>query len=125
MKRLLLLPTLLAAILAAVSCLCGPAPSSEASSSARGLTTPIADILENPARYSDEVVTVKGVVSGSLGVFSSSGFILSDRTGSIAVFCPSSMAPGEGETVKIRGTVHLVYRFKDNSFCYIKQIKSK
>ena len=111
--------------LALVTSSCGCNSSAKVKSAQGVLTTPIADILENPAKYSDEIVTVKGEVSSSLGLFSSSGFMLSDRTGSIAVYCPKSMAPGEGETVKIRGTVHLVYRFKDNAFCYIKQINNK
>lgn len=88
------------------------------------IVTPIADIVENPQKFADELVTVKGEVSNSMGLFSKSAFTLTDRTGSVTVYCPSSMAPGDGEIVKIRGQVHLLYRFRDNSFCYIKQLKN-
>lgn len=123
MKRFILLPVL--AIIALVASACGGKTTAKVSAAKGSLTTPIVDILENPAKYADEIVTVKGEVSSSMGLFSASGFMLSDRTGSIAVYCPKSMAPGEGEAVKIKGTVHLVYRFKDSSFCYIKQIKNE
>ena len=117
MKRFILLPVL--AIIALVASACGGKTTAKVSAAKGSLTTPIVDILENPAKY------VKGEVSSSMGLFSASGFMLSDRTGSIAVYCPKSMAPGEGEAVKIKGTVHLVYRCKDSSFCYIKQIKNE
>lgn len=86
--------------------------------------TPIAEIVENPQKFADELVTVRGEVSNSMGLFSLSAFTLTDRTGSISVYCPSTMAPSDGETVRVKGQVHLVFRFRGNSFCYIKQLKN-
>ncbi|MBO7415153.1 MAG: hypothetical protein J6U22_01130 [Bacteroidaceae bacterium] len=87
--------------------------------------TPITDILDNPQKYEKQLITVEGEVSKSIGLFTKSAFTLTDKTGSVKVYCPSSMAPSDGETVKIKGQVHMVYRFKDYLFCYIKQQKNK
>lgn len=88
---------------------------------ARALVTPIAQIVDNPQQYADEIVTVKGTVSDPIGLGSTSFFTLTDRTGvSIRIWCPKSMAPNEGEQLKIKGGVHLVFRYRQYSFCYIK-----
>lgn len=85
------------------------------------LATPIGKITDNPSAYSNQTVTVKGTVSGSAGIFNTSYFHLADASGQILVYCPSSMAPRDGETIRISGTVHLLYRFRGNCLCYIKQ----
>ena len=122
MKRFLFLLTSVLIIASAVLSCTGGTPNAKPSKNP--LVTSIADIIENPQKYADEVVTVRGEVSNSMGLFSTSAFTLTDRTGSVTVYCPQSMAPLDGETVKIRGQVHLVYRFRGSSFCYIKQIKN-
>ena len=88
---------------------------------AGALVTPIADILDNPQHYADKIVTVKGIVTDPLGVGSTSFFTLTDRSGaSIKVWCPKSMAPNEGERLKVNGEVHLVFRYRQYSYSYIK-----
>lgn len=83
--------------------------------------TPICKITDNPGAYSDQTVTVKGTVSRSVGVFNTCSFQLTDASGQIRVYCPSSMAPRDGEKIRVSGTVHLLYRFRGSSLCYIKQ----
>lgn len=117
MKKFLYFLTLLAAL--AVSAACGHRDSGNSRSHV--IATPIGKIIDNPQAYSDEIVTVKGIVSKSSGLFNKSSFTLSDSTGDILVYCPSSMAPRDGETLRVSGTVHLLYRFRGSSFCYIKQ----
>ena len=122
MKRFLLLLTCVLLIAPAVLSCSRSTPN--AKTLKNPLVTSISDIVENPQKYADEVVTVRGEVSNSMGLFSTSAFTLTDHTGFVTVYCPHSMAPLDGETVKIRGQVHLVYRFRGSSFCYIKQIKN-
>ena len=56
---------------------------------ARALVTPIAQIVDNPQQYADEIVTVKGTVSDPIGLGSTSFFTLTDRTGvSIRIWRP-------------------------------------
>lgn len=89
------------------------------------ITTPIGKITDNPGAYSDQIVTVKGTVSNSTGLFNTCSFRLSDNSGNILVYCPSTMAPRNGEVVRISGTVHLLYRFGGSSLCYIKQTQKQ
>lgn len=120
MKQSVLAIALVVSLAVSVSCSCGHGTAGK-----RGLSnvipTPVADILENPQKYADRDVTVKGVVMAPVGVFSLSVYQLYDRTGDITVYSPSSMTPMEGEVVKVTGRVHQVYRFRDHAFCYIKQ----
>jgi len=121
MKRIILSLQLLFLAVLVVACSGGTHPASPV----KGLAiTPVAEIVDNPQMFADGVVTVRGEVSNSMGVFSTSTFTLTDRTGSIQVYCPSSMAPNEGETVRVKGQVRMVFRFRGNSFCYIKQLKN-
>lgn len=103
----------------AVSASCGHCESG--GSHGHVIAIPIGKIIDNPGAYSDRVVTVKGTVSGSAGLFNKSSFRLRDNTGEILVYCSSTMAPRDGETLRVSGTVHLLYRFRGNSLCYIKQ----
>ena len=121
MKRIILSIQLLFLAVLVVACGGGASPAHPV----KGLViTPIAEIVDNPQMFADGVVTVRGEVSNSMGVFSMSTFTLTDRTGSIQVYCPSSMAPNEGETVRVKGQVRMVFRFRGSSFCYIKQLKN-
>ena len=121
MKKYICFFTLLAAL--AVSAACGHRDSGSPRSHV--IATPIGKIVDNPQAYSDEIVTVKGIVSKSTGLFNKSSFTLSDATGDILVYCSSAMAPRDGETLRVSGTVHLLYRFRGSSFCYIKQIPKR
>lgn len=117
----LLLVSIMLPVAAAVSCGGNTTPTAKPSS---GLfITPIAEIVDNPQKFADGIVAVKGEVSKSFGLFKKSFFTLTDRTGSVKVYCPSSMAPSNGEIVKVEGQVHLVYRFNDRSMCYIKKLE--
>ena len=98
---------------------------SDDKASGRLFVTSISNVVENPQKYANEPVTLYGEVSGSVGLFRKSVFTLTDNTGSIKVYCPCSMAPSDGQTVKIKGQVHQVYRIKGKSFIYIKQLKDK
>ncbi|MBR6869580.1 MAG: OB-fold nucleic acid binding domain-containing protein [Bacteroidales bacterium] len=94
-------------------------------SRSHSIATPIGKITDNPGAYNDQIVTVKGTVSNSTGLFNTCSFRLRDHSGDILVYCPSTMAPRNGEVVRISGTVHLLYRFGGSSLCYIKQTKKQ
>ena len=94
-------------------------------SRSHSIATPIGKITDNPGAYTDQIVTVKGTVSNSTGLFNTCSFRLHDHSGDILVYCPSTMAPRNGEVVRISGTVHLLYRFGGSSLCYIKQTKKQ
>lgn len=125
MKKLIII--LLVAVLAFVVYAGCSSRSVSTGKHARGqfLSIPIGVILDNPQKYADQEVTVKGTVEGPASLFSLSVYTLSDRTGEITVYSPKSMAPAEGEVLKVTGRVKQLYRFGDHSFCYIKQTTSK
>lgn len=120
MKQSVLAIALVVSLVVSFSCSCGHGTAGK-----RGLRnvipTSVADILDNPQKYADREVTVKGVVMAPAGVFSLSAYQLCDRTGKITVYSPGAMTPMEGEVVRVTGRVHQVYRFRDHAFCYIKQ----
>ena len=126
MKKFLMLLLVLVAAVALVSggCSCWKG-SPDRHVRRQFVSVPIGVILDNPQKYADQEVTVKGVVVEPTSLLSLTVFILSDRTGDITVYSPKSMAPAEGETLKVTGRVRQLYRFGDHSFCYIKQTPSK
>lgn len=112
--------------LVAVTVSCGNETLAEKSSAGNATThATIEEVVSNPQRYADRIVSVKGVVCNPIGVSRVSVFTLMDKTGSVKVLAPSTMAPSEGILMKVDGRVHLVYRFHRKSLCYIKQLKNE
>lgn len=76
--------------------------------SSRFTVTPIFEILTKQSRYVNRYVRVDGEVTKSLAVLNTSGFIIQDSTGQIAV-ASQTLIPKVGEKVQVRGRVqHLV-----------------
>jgi hypothetical protein len=68
-------------------------------------TTPIADILDDPARFGSETVRIQGDVKNSVGVLGTGVYELDDGTGTIPVVAKSGGVPREGARVGVEGTV--------------------
>jgi len=68
-------------------------------------TTPIKDILDDPARFQDEKVRIQGDVTSSVGVFGTGAYEVSDGTGRIVVVSKAGGVPREGARVGVEGVV--------------------
>lgn len=75
---------------------------------------PIEKLLECPQEYSSsKPVKIQGVVSDPIGIGKKSWFIITDETGSINVHGDNYIAPAEGATIMIEGTVKQGFSFKE------------
>lgn len=68
-------------------------------------TTPIKDILDDPARFQDGKVRIQGEVTSSVGVFGTGAYEVSDGSGKIVVVSKSGGVPREGARVGVEGVV--------------------
>lgn len=125
MKNLLSISAIILCVTLVVSCSCGHRRVAGDRERGHLFPVPVADILDNPQRYADRSVTVKGAVLNPVGVGKLTVFSIADSSGEITVYSSSSMAPAEGTVIKVTGRVHLLYRFGDYSLCYIKQNPTK
>jgi hypothetical protein len=66
----------------------------------------IADIVQNPSRYSDKEVSIAGTVTESFGVLGEGAFQVEDETGKIWVLSQNYGVPSKGAKVGIVGRVH-------------------
>jgi hypothetical protein len=66
--------------------------------------TRIGRINADPSRYANQMVTVSGRVTNSVGILGTGGYQLEDETGRIYVISRSGV-PSRGSTVKVTGTV--------------------
>jgi hypothetical protein len=67
-------------------------------------TTPIGQITAHPQNYSDQVVTVRGKVTGRFTILGYGGYMLKDDTGEI--FIKATVAPAQGDEVTVEGKVN-------------------
>ena len=67
--------------------------------------TTIADIKEDPARYEDKEVALRGRVTQSFGVLGQGVYELDDNTGRLWVIVESTGVPRTGARVEVVGTV--------------------
>ena len=74
-------------------------------SGGKATTTPIKDILDDPARFQDEKVRIQGDVTSSVGVFGTGAYEVSDGTGKIVVVSKAGGVPREGARVGVEGVV--------------------
>jgi hypothetical protein len=68
-------------------------------------TTPIRDILDDPARFGTETLRIQGEVKESIGVLGTGVYELDDGTGTIAVVSKAGGVPRQGARVGVEGTV--------------------
>jgi hypothetical protein len=68
-------------------------------------TTPIKDILDDPARFQDEKVRIQGDVTSSVGVLGTGAYEVDDGTGRIVVVSKAGGVPREGARVGVEGVV--------------------
>ena len=68
-------------------------------------TTPIKDLLDDPARFQGQTVRIAGTVTESVGVLTVGAYKLQDDTGTITVVSKSSGVPRRGAKVAVEGQV--------------------
>ena len=68
-------------------------------------TTPIKELLDDPARFGTETVRIQGEVKESVGVLGTGVYELDDGTGTIPVVTRSGGVPRQGAKVGVEGTV--------------------
>ena len=68
-------------------------------------TTPIKDLLDDPARFKGQTVRIAGDVTSSVGVLGAGVYEVKDATGSIPVVAKGGGVPREGAQVGVEGRV--------------------
>jgi hypothetical protein len=104
-------PRLAALVLLLVSVLAAPA-------CGRFRTTPIGDIVQNPAAFEGKTVNVAGTVVDSANLLVVKFYHVEDATGRIAVVARDAV-PLRGARVSVRGTVHQAFVLGDQSLTVI------
>lgn len=79
----------------------------------------IAKINQDPGRYRDKDVAVRGTVVDSFGVFQSGVYQVDDGTGRIWVFSDRYGVPGDGAKVEVAGRIVPTLTFSGRSFANI------
>jgi len=70
-------------------------------------TTPIAELLDDPARYKDETVHIAGQVTSAIGVFGTGIYEVDDGTGKLPVIAREGGVPREGAKVAVEGRMRV------------------
>jgi len=86
-------------------------------------TTPIKDLLDNPAAYEGKTVRVAGTVKETAGILTYGVFKLDDGTGSIAVITKVGGAPREGAKVGVEGTFRSAFTLGTETVAAIEETK--
>lgn len=68
-------------------------------------TTPIKELLDDPARFAGRTVRIAGHVTESVGVLTVGAYKVADDTGAITVVTKSSGVPRTGAKVAVEGQV--------------------
>jgi len=79
----------------------------------------IAKINQDPGRYRDKDVAVRGTVVDSFGVFQTGVYQLDDGTGRLWVFSDRYGVPGGGARVEVVGRITPTLTFSGRSFTNI------
>ncbi len=79
----------------------------------------IAKINQDPGRYRDKDVAVRGRVVDSFGVFQAGVYQLDDGTGRLWVFSDQYGVPGGGAQVEVAGRIIPTLTFSGRSFTNI------
>jgi hypothetical protein len=104
-RRVAALGLLVASLVAAAAC-------------SRFRTTPIGEIVQNPAAFEGQTVRVAGTVVDSANLLVVKFYHVEDATGRIAVVAHDAV-PLRGARVSVRGTVHQAFVLGDQSLTVI------
>ncbi|HWR36042.1 MAG TPA: hypothetical protein VN622_09260 [Clostridia bacterium] len=79
----------------------------------------IADILRDPARYTDRDVAIKGTVVQSFGALGTGIYEVDDGTGKMWVFSDKYGVPSKGTRVGVAGKISPTATFAGRSFATV------
>jgi hypothetical protein len=79
----------------------------------------IADIINDPGRYANKEVGVRGTVSQSYGALGTGMYQVDDGTGKIWVYTENRAVPGKGARVGVAGKVQPTFTFGGKSFATV------
>ena len=79
----------------------------------------IADITNDPGRYADKEVGVRGTVTQSFGAIGTGMYQVDDGTGRIWVYSENRAVPGKGARVGVSGKVQPTFTFAGKSFATV------
>jgi hypothetical protein len=79
----------------------------------------IADIINDPGRYADKEVGVRGTVDQSFGALGTGMYQVDDGTGKIWVYAENRAVPGKGARVGVSGKVQPTFTFAGKSFATV------
>ena len=85
----------------------------------------IKDIIENPEKYSNKEVKIKGIVVKSASLLKQSGYIIKDKSGEIFVVVSGKMPPKINDTITIIGKVIIVGNVNNKNLVFFKENKPK
>ena len=86
----------------------------------RLFTTPIRDVLDDPAGYEGKNVTVSGIVLDSANLILLKYYRVEDATGRITVVARGAVPP-RGVKVRVRGRVHQAFALGDQTLTVIEE----
>ena len=79
----------------------------------------IADIINDPGRYANKDVGVRGTVTQSFGALGTGMYQVEDGTGRIWVYSENRAVPGKGTRVGVAGKVQPTFTFGGKSFATV------
>lgn len=82
--------------------------------------TKIKTLMDDPARYDNQLVRVAGTVTTSVGLLGYGAYRLDDGTGTVLVVAKHGV-PREGAKVGVEGTFHSVFTFHDQGGAAIEE----
>jgi hypothetical protein len=88
-------------------------------------TTPIKDVLDDPARFDGETVRIAGTVTSATGLLGTGIYNVDDGTGKITVVSKSGGVPREGAKVGVEGSVKNGYTIGSSSLTVLMETKRK
>ena len=83
-------------------------------------TVPIKELLDNPRKYENKVITISGNVTDVFSIMLVKTYTLSDDTGQITVVT-SRILPMKGEKLKVRGIIKEAFSLGDMSLTVFKE----
>ena len=86
--------------------------------------TDIGSIVENPRKYADQTVTVRGDVQDAFGLGSLKYYTVSDKSGSIRVLTEQPL-PRKGERIRVTGQVKEAFTFGTQSAVVLVEEKPR
>lgn len=76
----------------------------------------IADLVNDPGRYADKDVAIKGTVTQSFGAMGTGMYQVDDGTGKIWVYSQNRAVPAKNTQVGVAGRIQPTFMFAGKSF---------